>query len=97
MAAGSATEALEQMVLAPAPIMICDVIMPRHDGIWLLVQVRQRWPETAVIMASGAQELETVAKARRYGAVGYVPKPIGREMLHQALLRATAVSAPEQL
>lgn len=36
---------------------------------------------------------KTVTKTRRYGAVDYVPKPIGREMLYQALQRANAALA----
>ena len=43
-----------------------------------------------IVAVSGAQEMETVVKMRKYGAVDYVVKPIGREMLHQALERALA-------
>ena len=60
-----------------------------HDGIWLAEQVRARWPQTAVIMASSAQDMETVMRMRKKGAVDYVTKPFGREMLRQALLRAS--------
>jgi response regulator of citrate/malate metabolism len=64
-------------------------MMPVHDGIWLAEQVRERWPQTAVIMASSAQDMETVMRMRKQGAVDYVTKPFGREMLRQALLRAS--------
>jgi CheY-like chemotaxis protein len=87
--AGNANEALELMSAEPAAIMLCDVMMPVHDGIWLTEQVRTRWPETAVIMASSAQDMETVMKMRKQGAVDYVTKPFGREMLRQALQRAS--------
>ena len=88
--AANATVALELMVADPAAIILCDVMMPVHDGIWLAEQVRARWPQTAVIMASSAQDMETVMRMRKQGAVDYVTKPFGREMLHQALLRANA-------
>jgi DNA-binding NtrC family response regulator len=88
--AANADEALEQMSAEPASIILCDVMMPVHDGIWLAEQVRGRWPETAVIMASSAQDMETVMRMRKQGAVDYVTKPFGREMLHQALQRASA-------
>jgi len=87
--AGNADEALERMTAEPAVIMLCDVMMPVHDGIWLAEQVRARWPQTAVIMASSAQDMETVMRMRKQGAVDYVTKPFGREMLRQALLRAS--------
>ena len=86
--AANAEEALEIMTANAAEIMLCDVMMPVHDGIWLAEQVRNRWPQTAVIMASGAQDLETVMRMRKQGAVDYVTKPFGREMLRQALQRA---------
>ena len=87
--AANADEALEIMAVEPAEIMLCDVMMPVHDGIWLAEQVRGRWPQTAVIMASSAQDMETVMRMRKQGAVDYVTKPFGREMLRQALQRAT--------
>jgi CheY-like chemotaxis protein len=87
--AGNANEAIERMTAEPAAIILCDVMMPVHDGIWLAEQVRARWPQTAVIMASSAQDMETVMRMRKQGAVDYVTKPFGREMLRQALLRAS--------
>jgi CheY-like chemotaxis protein len=87
--AANADDALEIMAAEPAEIMLCDVMMPVHDGIWLAEQVRGRWPQTAVIMASSAQDMETVTRMRKQGAVDYVTKPFGREMLRQALQRAT--------
>ncbi len=61
--AANANEALEQMSREPATIMLCDVMMPVHDGIWLAGQVRDRWPETAIVMASSAQDMELSAAA----------------------------------
>ena len=87
--AGNANDAIEQMTAEPAAIILCDIMMPLHDGIWLAEQVRTRWPQTAVIMASSAQDMETVTRMRKQGAVDYVTKPFGREMLRQALQRAS--------
>jgi CheY-like chemotaxis protein len=87
--AANADEAIEMMTTEAAAIMLCDVMMPVHDGIWLAEQVRTRWPQTAVIMASSAQDMETVMRMRKQGAVDYVTKPFGREMLRQALQRAS--------
>jgi DNA-binding NtrC family response regulator len=86
--ASNAEDAIVMMTAQPAEIILCDVNMPVHDGVWLAEQVRGRWPQTAVIMASGAQDMETVMRMRKQGAVDYVTKPFGREMLRQALQRA---------
>ncbi len=86
--AANADDAIVMMTAQPAEIILCDVNMPVHDGIWLAEQVRGRWPQTAVIMASSAQDMETVMRMRKQGVVDYVTKPFGREMLRQALNRA---------
>jgi two-component system, response regulator YesN len=88
--APGADAAVEEMSKTPAQIVFSDVVMPIHDGVWLAKQIRERWPETVIVAVSGAQEMNTVVQMRQYGAVDYVVKPIGREMLHQALERALA-------
>jgi DNA-binding NtrC family response regulator len=91
--AHNAEAALETMAAQPAEIAFCDVIMPLLDGVWLARQICERWPATVIVAVSGAQDMETVVKMRQHGAVDYVTKPIGREMLHQALERALATLA----
>jgi DNA-binding NtrC family response regulator len=91
--APGAEAAVEAMAAQPADIVFSDVIMPLFDGVWLAEQVRNRWPGTVIVAVSGAQEMATVVKMRKFGAVDYVTKPIGREMLHQALERALATIA----
>jgi DNA-binding NtrC family response regulator len=90
VAAPGAEAALAEMELSPADIVFSDVIMPLYDGVWLAKEIRQRWPDTVIVAVSGAHEMETVIKMRQYGAIDFVAKPIGREMLHQALERALA-------
>jgi DNA-binding NtrC family response regulator len=93
VAANGAEAAIAAMVARPAEIVFCDVIMPVFDGVWLAEQIRERWPQTVFVAVSGAQDMATIVKMRQYGAVDYVAKPIGREMLHQALERALATLA----
>jgi len=88
--ASGAEAALAEMEKAPAQIVFSDVIMPLHDGLWLAQKLRERWPDAIIVAVSGALEVQTVVKMRQYGAIDYVTKPIGREMLHQALERALA-------
>ena len=88
--ATGAEAALAEMNTTPAQIVFSDVIMPIFDGVWLAKEIRERWPGTVIVAVSGAQEMDTVIKMRKYGAIDFVAKPIGREMLHQALERALA-------
>jgi len=91
-AARTADEALTVMESAPAPIVFSDLIMPVHDGLWLMERVKERWPHTIFVVVSGAEDLTRVTETRKLGAVDYVSKPVGREMLRQALDRALAAA-----
>jgi DNA-binding NtrC family response regulator len=86
--AADAAGALEVMLSEPASIALIDVRMPGHDGLWLAEQIRHRWSQTAIIMATGADDLATIKKSRKLGVVDYVLKPFDRELLRQALARA---------
>ena len=87
---GSAVEALEIMAAEPADILLCDVAMPEHDGLWLTQQVQTQWPRTAVIMCTGHQDAHTVQTSRKMGAVAFLPKPFSQYLLREALDHATA-------
>lgn len=87
--AGSAIEALDAMAAEPAQIVVCDIGMPEHDGLWLAEQVHTRWPETAVIMATGWDDSQTVHTSRKLGAVAYVTKPFDPDLLRQAVDHAS--------
>ena len=88
--APTATIALEVMAAEPADILLCDVRMPgEEDGLWLAEQVRERWPQTAIIMATALDDAQIVLKSRRLGAVDYVLKPFADALLRQALDRAS--------
>jgi CheY-like chemotaxis protein len=94
--AGNATDALEVMRAEPASIILVDIKMPGHDGFWLVEHVRAKWPRTAIIMATAADDLDLVLKSKRAGVIDYVLKPFGRELLRQALNRANAALASHQ-
>jgi DNA-binding NtrC family response regulator len=86
--ADSADAGLAIMEANPADILIVDLIMPTHSGLWLIERVRERWPSTSIIVESGSQDELNIQSAKRYGAIAFVPKPFGREMFHQAIAQA---------
>jgi DNA-binding response OmpR family regulator len=88
--AGSAIDALECMTARPASVVLCDVMMPDHDGFWLAEQLRARWPDTAVVMTTALDDVETIARSRELGALAYITKPIAPEQLLQAVRRVTS-------
>jgi DNA-binding NtrC family response regulator len=91
--ASSAIEAVEVMNTEQASLILSDVRMPGPTGLWLVEVVRAKWPETAIIMATGVADIEMVLDCRRAGAVDYVLKPFGREVVQQAVRRAEKANA----
>jgi response regulator RpfG family c-di-GMP phosphodiesterase len=85
--AGSAEEALGHLQDSPTAVALCDIRMPGHDGLWLAERIREDYPETAVIMATGVQDVGPAVKTLRQGVIDYLTKPFGRERLREAVTR----------
>jgi DNA-binding response OmpR family regulator len=92
--AGSAADALECMIARPASLVLCDVMMPDHDGFWLAEQLRARWPDIPVVMTTALDDVETIARSRELGALAYITKPIAPEQLLQTIRRL--ISPPNE-
>ena len=87
---------LAKMIEAPASIVLLDIEMPGHDGLWLAERVREGWPSTAIVFASGVDKMETIERARWLGAVDYVRKPFQWELVAQAMRRAGRAATPQR-
>ena len=56
-------------------LILCDIKMPKKDGIEVLDFIRNHTPTTPVVMISGHGNLETAVQAMRMGAFDYISKP----------------------
>jgi response regulator RpfG family c-di-GMP phosphodiesterase len=88
--AASAEEALDLAQQEETPLVISDMKMPGHDGLWLLERMRDRLPDTAVIMLTGYGDTESAVDCLRRGAVDYLLKPPRLTDLIRAIERALA-------
>ncbi|MCI0705683.1 MAG: response regulator, partial [Planctomycetia bacterium] len=66
--------ALEVIERSPASLVLTDVYMPRMDGLALVEQVRDRFPQIPVILMTGFGSEQTAVAALKAGAADYVPK-----------------------
>ncbi len=57
-------------------LLLCDVQMPRINGLEVLKEVKQKYPRLPVIMISGAGFIQDVVAALRLGAWEYLIKPL---------------------
>lgn len=56
-------------------VVLCDIKMPKIDGIEFLDKVRELNPDVPVIMISGHGTIETAVEAVKKGAYDYIAKP----------------------
>ena len=80
-----AEAALSLLADSPADVVLTDVRMPGIGGLELLTLLRERNPDTAVILMTAYQDLPTVATAMREGAVDFLVKPLDLHQLRRIL------------
>lgn len=84
----TAEEALDYLSRSPEiPVVIADLNMPGHGGAWLVEQVRQRFPNVAVILAT-ADESVSGTLSLQPSVVRYLVKPISAVVLLAAVQEA---------
>ncbi len=88
--ASSAEAAIDLAQAEETPLVISDMKMPGKDGLWLLENFRQRFPDTSVIMLTGYGDTEAAVDCLRRGAVDYLLKPPKLTDLIRAIERALA-------
>jgi DNA-binding NtrC family response regulator len=82
--AGSVSEALQLLDGAAGSmpsLLLVDVKMPVHDGMYLMQQVKPKHPNLPVIVMSGYPTEETVRTAEYFGAATFIAKPFTPEEL----------------
>ncbi len=68
--------AVDLFKVHPYDVVICDLQMPRVDGLEVLARVKALDPDVQVIILTGYATLETAIKALRLGAYEYQFKPV---------------------
>src|SRR5262249_60501687 len=84
-AASTAEQALELLERQPTPIVVTDLRMPGRGGLWLVQQVRLRWPDVGIIVLTAGHDAEATNECLRAGAHHYFFKPIKLEEFRHVL------------
>ncbi len=69
-------------------LVLCDIKMPKMDGVEVLNKIQKIKPEIPFIMISGHGELETAVETMRIGAFDYISKPPDLNRLLNAIRNA---------
>ena len=89
--AADGVEAIQAARACPYDVVLCDVFMPRQDGIQTLRQLRQELPGLPVVSMSAGGfggKVDMLSVATLLGAAGVLPKPFNRADLLGVVARA---------
>jgi two-component system nitrogen regulation response regulator NtrX len=82
-------------------LVLCDIKMPKMDGIEVLHKIQELKPEMPVVMISGHGDIETAVGAIKLGAFDFIAKPLDLNRLlvtvRNALDRTELVEETKQL
>lgn len=88
--AGNGRDALAGIERLQPGVAVLDVSMPELGGIEAAELARERCPQVKVVMLSAQHDVESVRRALRAGALGYLPKFAAVEELVDAVRRVHA-------
>jgi CheY-like chemotaxis protein len=86
--ASSGEEALDKLSDGIRPqliVILSDINMPGMDGLSLLREIKEGWPQLPVMMVTAYGDDERRQKATQYGAAEFITKPVDFELLKAQL------------
>ena len=73
--AGDGLECLTRLKTSKYDVVICDIKMPKMDGMDALERIQIISPDTPVVMISGHANIDTAVEAVKKGAFDFISKP----------------------
>ena len=87
--AGDGEEGLKKFSQKNYDVVLCDIKMPKVDGLEFLEKAKEMNPDVPIIMISGHGNIETAVEAVKSGAFDYISKPPDLNRLLITLRNAT--------
>ena len=66
-------------------LILLDINLPDRDGFSVLRELRDRYATIAIIILSSSDDQDTVKRAFKLGALGFIPKTTEREVMLNAI------------
>ncbi len=86
-------DALAKLVGTTPDLLVCDVNMPRMNGLELLEKLKSQGFSEPIVMLTTEGQPELIRKARLLGAKGWLVKPFKPELLLASVDKLAAVPA----
>lgn len=91
--AASGVEALHRLAAEIEPTLLAvlsDINMPGMDGLQLLAEIKQRFPDLPVMMVTAYGDDERRRRATEFGAAEFIAKPVDFDQLKEQLRQLPA-------
>lgn len=85
--ARNGTAGLEVLAREQVDLALTDLKMPDMDGLAVLRQVRENWPDTEVVVVTGYGTVQSAVEALKLGAYDYIEKPFTPDQLLHTVSR----------
>lgn len=81
-------DGLEKLrAIADLDMALCDVNMPRMNGLDMIVEVQRTGPKIPILMLTTEGQPSLIKRAREAGAKGWIVKPFKPELLVAAVMK----------
>jgi two-component system response regulator AtoC len=87
-AASNGEEGLQKSLMFPFDQILCDIRMPRMDGLEFLRELRKAQVDTTIIVMSAYGTLDIAIEAMKLGAYDYISKPFKPDEIILTLRKA---------
>ena len=91
--AENAAVATKRLSETPVDIVLLDVMMPEKDGLTLLKELQNLYPDMPCVMVSASAAVRPVVEAMKAGAVDFVVKPFDVAEIRRVVARALETSS----
>lgn len=70
--------------------ILCDIRMPNINGVDAIAYFRREYPDIPVLVLTGFPDVKLAVELMKNGAVEYLVKPVEKEKLVEAVMKAIA-------
>lgn len=75
-------------------VIICDIRMPKINGVEAIAYFRQEYPATPIIVLTGYPDVTLATNLLKQGVTEYLTKPVDRQSLVEVVMKAARRRTP---
>jgi DNA-binding NtrC family response regulator len=77
-------------------LLVADLRLPDMDGLDVIKMVKEKWPQTQVVVITGYSSLNAVVSSMKLGAYDYLAKPFTEDQIKESIRLALKVKEQKE-